>query len=77
MKWLPPESHHREIRHEPGLAAVAIREWVYLDQPVMEAYSDLIVWVCVAYNPRFRLIQQLPQGRGRAIQNALWGRNRS
>jgi hypothetical protein len=41
-KPLTAEPHHQEIRHEPGVAAVAIREGMNLHQPVMEAHRDLV-----------------------------------
>src|ERR1700723_205189 len=41
-KFFSVAPHHQEICHEPGMSAVAIWEWMDLNQPVMEAYGDLI-----------------------------------
>ena len=41
-KPLPPEPHHQKIRHEAGVAAVAVREGMNQHQPVMEAHRDLV-----------------------------------
>ena len=41
-KTAPPEPHHQKIRHQAGVAAVAIREWMNLHQPVMQAHRDLV-----------------------------------
>jgi hypothetical protein len=58
----------QEIRHEPGMAPGAIRERMDLDQPVMEAYSDLIGWICVVVGPGLGVVEQLAQGHGNLIK---------
>ena len=45
-KPLTPEPHHQKIRHEAGVAAVAVREGMNQHQPVMEAHRDLVGRIC-------------------------------
>ncbi len=65
---LPTEPHHQKIRHEPGVAAVAIREGMNLHQPVMEAHRDLVGRICLVLDPRLGVVKQLAQGHGNLVE---------
>jgi len=67
-KPLTPEPHHQKIRHEAGVAAVAIRERMNLHQPVMEADRDLVRWICLVLDPRLGVVKQLAQGHGNLLE---------
>ena len=67
-KPLTPEPYHQKIRHEAGVAAVAIREGMNLHQPVMEAHRDLVRWICLVLDPRPRVVEQLAQGHGNLME---------
>ena len=62
-KPLTPEPHHQKIRHEAGVAAVAIREGMNLHEPVMEAHRDLVGRTCLVIDPRLGVVKQLARPR--------------
>jgi len=67
-KPLSPEPHHQKIRHEAGVATVAIREGMNLHQPVMEAHRDLIGRICLVLDPRLGVVNQMAQGHGNLVE---------
>src|ERR1035438_7339149 len=60
-KPLTAKLDRQKIGHETGVAPVAIRKWVNLHQPVMEAQRDFIGWIRVVFDPCFGVVEQLAQ----------------
>src|SRR5579863_6908129 len=67
-KALTSEPHHQKIRHEPGVAAVTIREGMNLHQPVMEANRDLVGRICLVLDPRLGVVKQMVQGHWNLVE---------
>src|SRR5580692_478211 len=67
-KPLTPEPHYQKIRHEAGVAAVAIRERMNLHQPVMEAHRDLVGRIRPVLDPRPGVVKQLAQRDGNLME---------
>jgi hypothetical protein len=36
------EPHHKKVGHQAGMMAIAVRERVYADKPVMKTHGDFI-----------------------------------
>lgn len=68
-KSLTPEPHHQKIRHETGVAAVAVREGMNQHQPVMEAHRNLVGRIRPVLDPRPGIVKQLAQGHGNLMEH--------